>query len=73
MAVVLSRANTSVQKNLPSMEHELLMTQTWCAEVSVYFPVIYTSLFLFLILSNIIECPTGSQSRKLQFEDNFHW
>lgn len=34
MAVVLSRATMSLNKNLPSAEHELLMAQTWCAEVS---------------------------------------
>jgi len=33
MAIVLSRATMSLNKNLPSAEHELLMTQTWCAEV----------------------------------------
>ncbi|CAK9806898.1 Very long-chain specific acyl-CoA dehydrogenase, mitochondrial [Anthophora plagiata] len=34
MSVVLSRATTSAKKNLPSMEHELLMTQTWCSEAT---------------------------------------
>ncbi|XP_077268434.1 very long-chain specific acyl-CoA dehydrogenase, mitochondrial-like isoform X2 [Temnothorax americanus] len=34
MAVVLSRTTVSLNKNLPSAEHELLMTQTWCAEAS---------------------------------------
>ncbi|EZA58348.1 Very long-chain specific acyl-CoA dehydrogenase, mitochondrial [Ooceraea biroi] len=34
MAVVLSRATMSLNKNLPSAEHELLMAQTWCAEAS---------------------------------------
>lgn len=36
MAVVLSRATTSLNKNLPSAEHELLMAQTWCMEVWIY-------------------------------------
>jgi len=35
MAVVLSRATMSLNKNLPSAEHELLMARTWCAEVCV--------------------------------------
>lgn len=34
MAIVLSRATTSLNKNLPSAEHELLMTETWCMEAS---------------------------------------
>ncbi|XP_012214486.1 very long-chain specific acyl-CoA dehydrogenase, mitochondrial [Linepithema humile] len=34
MAVVLSRATMSLNKNLPSAEHEILMAQTWCAEAS---------------------------------------
>ncbi|EFN79131.1 very long-chain specific acyl-CoA dehydrogenase, mitochondrial [Harpegnathos saltator] len=34
MAVILSRATRSLNKNLPSAEHELLMTQAWCAEAS---------------------------------------
>ncbi|XP_020283429.1 very long-chain specific acyl-CoA dehydrogenase, mitochondrial [Pseudomyrmex gracilis] len=34
MAVVLSRATMSLNKNLPSAEHEVLMAQTWCAEAS---------------------------------------
>ncbi|XP_011166483.1 very long-chain specific acyl-CoA dehydrogenase, mitochondrial [Solenopsis invicta] len=34
MAVVLSRATMSLNKNLPTAEHELLMAQTWCAEAS---------------------------------------
>ncbi|XP_071566375.1 very long-chain specific acyl-CoA dehydrogenase, mitochondrial-like [Temnothorax nylanderi] len=34
MAVVLSRTTVSLNKNLPSAEHELLMAQTWCAEAS---------------------------------------
>lgn len=33
MAVVLSRATRSLNKNIPSAEHEFLMAQTWCAEV----------------------------------------
>ena len=36
MAVVLSRATMSLNKNLPSAEHELLMAQTWCMEVWIY-------------------------------------
>uniref|UniRef100_U5EKH4 Very long-chain specific acyl-CoA dehydrogenase, mitochondrial n=1 Tax=Corethrella appendiculata TaxID=1370023 RepID=U5EKH4_9DIPT len=32
MAVVLSRATRAIQKNLPSAEHEILMTQAWCVE-----------------------------------------
>ncbi|XP_046429148.1 very long-chain specific acyl-CoA dehydrogenase, mitochondrial [Neodiprion virginianus] len=34
MAVVLSRATMSLNKNLPSAAHELLMAQAWCAEAS---------------------------------------
>ncbi|KAG5325276.1 ACADV protein, partial [Pseudoatta argentina] len=34
MAVVLSRATMSLNKNLPSAEHELLIAQTWCMEAS---------------------------------------
>lgn len=34
MAAVLSRATMSANKNLSSMEHELLMAKTWCAEAS---------------------------------------
>ncbi|XP_014478185.1 PREDICTED: very long-chain specific acyl-CoA dehydrogenase, mitochondrial [Dinoponera quadriceps] len=34
MAIVLSRATRSLNKNLPSAEHELLMAQTWCVEAS---------------------------------------
>lgn len=33
MAIVLSRATMSLNKNLPSAEHELLMAETWCMEV----------------------------------------
>lgn len=36
MATVLSRATLSANKNLPSMEHELLMCETWCLEVRIY-------------------------------------
>lgn len=39
MAIVLSRASRSLNKNLSSAEHELLMAETWCAEVCEY---IYT-------------------------------
>ncbi|CAG2056618.1 unnamed protein product, partial [Timema podura] len=34
MVVVLSRATRSLQLDLPSAPHELLMTQTWCQEAS---------------------------------------
>ncbi|XP_050585646.1 very long-chain specific acyl-CoA dehydrogenase, mitochondrial [Bombus affinis] len=34
MAIVLSRATTSANKKLPSMEHELLMAETWCSVAS---------------------------------------
>lgn len=34
MAVVLSRATMSLNKNRPSAEHEVLMAQTWCTEAS---------------------------------------
>lgn len=34
MAVVLSRATRSLSQGLPSSQHELLMTQAWCTEVS---------------------------------------
>uniref|UniRef100_A0A182J7F3 Very long-chain specific acyl-CoA dehydrogenase, mitochondrial n=1 Tax=Anopheles atroparvus TaxID=41427 RepID=A0A182J7F3_ANOAO len=34
MAVVLSRASRSVRKDLPSAEHEVLMTKAWCHEAS---------------------------------------
>ncbi|KAL0116630.1 hypothetical protein PUN28_009934 [Cardiocondyla obscurior] len=34
MAVILSRTTMSLNKNLPSAEHELLITRTWCAEAS---------------------------------------
>ncbi|XP_003397432.1 very long-chain specific acyl-CoA dehydrogenase, mitochondrial [Bombus terrestris] len=34
MAIVLSRATTSANKKLPSMEHELLMAETWCSLAS---------------------------------------
>jgi very long chain acyl-CoA dehydrogenase len=33
MVVVLSRASTSLNKNLPSAEHERMLTQVWCDEV----------------------------------------
>lgn len=33
MAIVLSRATMSLNKNLSSAEHELLMAETWCMEV----------------------------------------
>ncbi|OAD56047.1 Very long-chain specific acyl-CoA dehydrogenase, mitochondrial, partial [Eufriesea mexicana] len=36
MATVLSRATLAANKNLPSMEHELLMSETWCLEVCIY-------------------------------------
>lgn len=36
MAIVLSRATMSLNKNLPSAEHELLMAETWCMEVYIY-------------------------------------
>ncbi|XP_043263865.1 very long-chain specific acyl-CoA dehydrogenase, mitochondrial [Colletes gigas] len=32
MAVVLSRATMSANKNLPTAEHEILMAQAWCTE-----------------------------------------
>ncbi|XP_076621534.1 acyl-CoA dehydrogenase very long chain isoform X2 [Colletes latitarsis] len=32
MAVVLSRATVSANKNLPTAEHEILMAQAWCTE-----------------------------------------
>ncbi|ODM98042.1 Very long-chain specific acyl-CoA dehydrogenase, mitochondrial, partial [Orchesella cincta] len=32
MAVVLSRASRSIEKNLPSVEHEVLMTKVFCNE-----------------------------------------
>lgn len=35
MSVVLSRASMAARKNLPSAQHEILMTQTWCAEVRI--------------------------------------
>ncbi|KMQ95777.1 very long-chain specific acyl- mitochondrial [Lasius niger] len=34
MAIVLSRATMSLNKNLSSAEHELLMAETWCMEAS---------------------------------------
>lgn len=34
MAIILSRASTSANKNLPNMEHELLMAETWCNEAT---------------------------------------
>uniref|UniRef100_A0A182NB72 Very long-chain specific acyl-CoA dehydrogenase, mitochondrial n=1 Tax=Anopheles dirus TaxID=7168 RepID=A0A182NB72_9DIPT len=34
MAVALSRASRSVRKDLPSAEHEVLMTKAWCHEAS---------------------------------------
>uniref|UniRef100_A0A2M4A4K7 Very long-chain specific acyl-CoA dehydrogenase, mitochondrial n=1 Tax=Anopheles triannulatus TaxID=58253 RepID=A0A2M4A4K7_9DIPT len=34
MAVVLSRATRTVNKNLPSADHEVLMTKAWCHEAS---------------------------------------
>lgn len=37
MSVVLSRASMSARKNLPSAQHEILMTQTWCTEVRIHF------------------------------------
>lgn len=33
MAVVLSRASRSIERNLPSAAHESLMAQVWCNEV----------------------------------------
>lgn len=47
MAIILSRASTSANKNLPNMEHELLMAETWCNEVNIL--KINFNLFLFLI------------------------
>lgn len=35
MSVVISRATLSATKNLPSAQHEILMTQTWCTEVGI--------------------------------------
>ncbi|CAH1405241.1 unnamed protein product [Nezara viridula] len=35
MSVALSRATRSIQKNLPSAEHEALMTKVWCSEGSM--------------------------------------
>ncbi|CAL7939676.1 unnamed protein product [Xylocopa violacea] len=34
MAAVLSRASASANKKVPSMEHELLMAETWCSEAT---------------------------------------
>lgn len=34
MVIVLSRATASANKRLPSMEHELLMAETWCSVAS---------------------------------------
>ncbi|KAJ8671537.1 hypothetical protein QAD02_002796 [Eretmocerus hayati] len=34
MSVILSRASTSASKQLASADHEILMTQVWCAEAS---------------------------------------
>lgn len=34
MACVLSRASRSMKLNLPSADHEKLMTETWCAEAN---------------------------------------
>ncbi|XP_060814424.1 very long-chain specific acyl-CoA dehydrogenase, mitochondrial [Bombus pascuorum] len=34
MSIVLSRATASANKKLPSMEHELLMAETWCSVAS---------------------------------------
>ncbi|XP_055595023.1 very long-chain specific acyl-CoA dehydrogenase, mitochondrial [Uranotaenia lowii] len=34
MAVVLSRATRAVRNNLPSADHEILMTQAWCHEAA---------------------------------------
>ncbi|XP_017892033.1 very long-chain specific acyl-CoA dehydrogenase, mitochondrial [Ceratina calcarata] len=33
-AIIMSRASMSVNNKVPSMEHELLMAQTWCSEAS---------------------------------------
>lgn len=35
-AVVLSRASKSLNSNLPSAEHELLLTQLWTYEVRIF-------------------------------------
>ncbi|CAH1405239.1 unnamed protein product [Nezara viridula] len=35
MSVALSRASRSLQKNLPSAEHEALMAKVWCSEGSM--------------------------------------
>lgn len=35
MTTVLSRATASANKKLPSVEHEFLMAETWCSEVSL--------------------------------------
>lgn len=34
MSVVLSRASLSASKNIPSAEHEIMMTQVWCSEAA---------------------------------------
>lgn len=34
MAIVLSRSTRSLTLGLPSAQHELIMTQVWCTEVS---------------------------------------
>lgn len=36
MACVLSRATQTIEKNLPSAEHETLMTRVFCSEVEIY-------------------------------------
>jgi len=33
MATVLSRASASLQKNVPSAQHEQLMARVWCNQV----------------------------------------
>lgn len=41
IAVVLSRASKSLQSNLPSAEHELLLTQLWTYEVRFFSRLIF--------------------------------
>ncbi|KAL1115781.1 hypothetical protein AAG570_006071 [Ranatra chinensis] len=35
MVIILSRATRSLQQNLPSAQHEALMTDVWCSEASM--------------------------------------
>ena len=79
MSVVLSRASMSAKKNLPSTEHEITMTQTWCTEVENKQIIIKCSEFkanFSSIIQYLICCVykiLGSQPCRLQSESCQQW